>query len=148
MAEINHVVGIRAVPEEVYGALTRNEGISKWWTRTTNGPADVSGGVMQFDFGGGGPQFTVSDLKTNQSVKWICSKGGPEWLDTEVTFELKRDDAKNQTLVHFKHAKWREITPHLGHCTTKWGVFMLSLKDLLEKGEGNPFPNDRQINHS
>jgi hypothetical protein len=32
------------------------------------------------------------------------------------------------------------------HCSTKWAVFLLSLKALLETGAGSPFPHDTQIN--
>jgi hypothetical protein len=35
----------------------------------------------------------------------------------------------------------------LPHCSTKWAVFMLSLKELLEKGKGHPAPDDIEINH-
>ena len=31
------------------------------------------------------------------------------------------------------------------HCTTKWGTFLLSLKQLLESGTGAPEPRDVQI---
>jgi len=31
------------------------------------------------------------------------------------------------------------------HCSTKWGVFLLSLKSLLETGKGSPHPNDLKL---
>ncbi len=33
------------------------------------------------------------------------------------------------------------------HCSTKWGVFLVSLKWLLEKGKGAPEPNDIKIDN-
>jgi hypothetical protein len=30
-------------------------------------------------------------------------------------------------------------------CTTKWGVFLVSLKSVVETGKGSPDPNDVQI---
>ncbi len=33
------------------------------------------------------------------------------------------------------------------HCSTKWGVFMLSLKQLLETGTGSPSPDDAHIDN-
>jgi hypothetical protein len=30
----------------------------------------------------------------------------------------------------------------------KWATFLLSLKDLMEKGKGRPAPDDLEINHS
>jgi hypothetical protein len=31
------------------------------------------------------------------------------------------------------------------HCSTKWGTFLMSLKRLLETGEGAPDPRDVHI---
>jgi hypothetical protein len=31
------------------------------------------------------------------------------------------------------------------HCSTKWGIFLMSLKALGETGKGNPNPNDTRI---
>jgi hypothetical protein len=33
------------------------------------------------------------------------------------------------------------------HCSTKWAVFLLSLKDLLEKDKGQSAPDDVAVNH-
>ena len=46
------------------------------------------------------------------------------------------------------HSNWADDTDFLAHCSTKWAVFLLSLKDLLEKGKGHPAPEDVPINHS
>ena len=69
-------------------------------------------------------------------------KGSPEWTNTEVTFELvyKQD----QTFVLFKHAGWAEPVEFMPHCSTKWATFLLSLKQLLETGEGRPAPGARR----
>jgi hypothetical protein len=34
------------------------------------------------------------------------------------------------------------------HCSTKWAVFLLSLKDYLETEIDKPFPHDIHINHT
>jgi hypothetical protein len=33
------------------------------------------------------------------------------------------------------------------HCSTKWAVFLLSLKSLVETGQGAPEPNDVKIDN-
>jgi hypothetical protein len=33
------------------------------------------------------------------------------------------------------------------HCSTKWAVFLLSLKQLVETGTGSPEPNDVKISN-
>jgi hypothetical protein len=34
--------------------------------------------------------------------------------------------------VLFKHQGWKEPVEFMHHCSTKWAVFLLSLKSLLE----------------
>ncbi|WP_315983248.1 hypothetical protein [Aliamphritea spongicola] len=51
-------------------------------------------------------------------------------------------------MVRFRHANWEEATDFMAHCTTKWAVFLLSLKALIETGTGQPFPDDIHIDHS
>lgn len=33
------------------------------------------------------------------------------------------------------------------HCSTKWAIFLMSLKSLLETGKGMPNPNDIKIDN-
>ena len=60
-----------------------------------------------------------------------------------VTFELEPGD--RQTYVNFSHYNWQQADAFLAHCSTKWGVFMLSLKSCIETGKGRPFPDDIHI---
>lgn len=48
-------------------------------------------------------------------------------------------------VVRFKHAGWREPVDFMHHCSTKWGVFLLSLKSLLETGKGRPASDDLKL---
>ena len=145
MAEINHKIGIKADAATIYAALTNNTELAKWWTTDTQGAGEV-GSVIEFRFGGKGPDFKVSQLETNKLVVWKCVGGMPDaWLGTEVSFHL--ENADKQTIIRFRHLDWKENSDFLAHCTTKWAVFLLSLKDLIEKGQGKPYPNDTQIDH-
>ncbi len=51
-------------------------------------------------------------------------------------------------MVDFRHGPLGEITPFSAFCSTKWAVFLLSLKDLLETGRGRPWPDDVPITHT
>ncbi|HCJ6812841.1 TPA: SRPBCC domain-containing protein [Vibrio cholerae] len=146
MAEINHRIGIKASSEQVYEALTTNEGLAKWWTHDSTGAGDV-GSIIKFRFNGGGPDFTVTKLVPNKTVCWRHLGTVPEsWIDTEISFHLEAKE--EQTFVRFTHSNWKESSDFMAHCSTKWAVFLLSLKDMLETGQGKPFPNDIQIDHS
>ncbi len=146
MADINHRVGIKSSPQAIYEALTTDAGLAKWWTNDVSGAGDV-GSTIEFRFNGGGPDFIVKQLIPNKTVGWQHSGNVPDpWIGTEISFQLDMD--KEQTFVRFTHSGWKESTDFMAHCSTKWAVFLISLKDSLELGTGAPFPNDIQIDHS
>jgi hypothetical protein len=45
----------------------------------------------------------------------------------------------------FKHAGWKEPVEFMHHCSTKWAIYLMSLKALVETGKGAPSPDDVQI---
>jgi uncharacterized protein YndB with AHSA1/START domain len=146
MAEIHHRVGIKVSAEKIYQALTTNEGLASWWTNDVTG-AGKEGSVIEFRFNGGGPDFEVTKLVENETVQWKHSSSIPEeWMGSEILFQLQVKD--DQTIVRFSHYNWKEATDFMAHCSTKWAVFLLSLKEALETGKGKPFPNDIGIDHS
>ena len=143
MAEIRHRVGIRGSAAAIYGLLTTDAGLSRWWTRDTRGSGQV-GSVIEFRFGGGGPDFEVIELVPDRLVRWR-HRGDmpPEWQGTEILFELQSDG--KQTFVNFSHYNWREADEFLAHCSTKWAIFMMSIKSCIETGAGHPYPDDVHI---
>ncbi len=143
MAEIRHRVGIRGSAADIYQLLTTDSGLSKWWTTDTRG-AGQPGSIIEFRFGDSGPDFAVIELIPEQLVRWRHSGDIPEdWKGSEISFELQED--KKQTMVNFSHYNWPKSDAFLAHCSTKWGVFMLSLKSCIETGKGQPWPDDIQI---
>ena len=146
MAAINHRVGIAGSVEAVYAALTTDAGLSCWWTHDTRG-AGAPGSIIHFRFNGGGPDFEVVELQPGRRVRWRYAGHEPDaWEGTEVLFEL--EPVADQVFVRFSHSGWPAATDFLAHCSTKWAVFLLSLKDMIETGEGRPFPDDIHIDHS
>ena len=145
--DIRHEVGIEASPTAVYQALTDTRKLAGWWTSDTRGNGSEVGGVLEFWFGDFCQKFEVVELQPDKLVRWKAdSTGGmEEWTGTEVAFALSAGG--KQCFVHFSHSGWGRDNGFLPHCSTKWAVFMLSLKDLLEKGKGQPAPDDVQINH-
>ena len=80
---------------------------------------------------------------TDHKVEWECISGPDEWLGTHFVFKL--EPTSNQTKIFFSHNGWKEENPFHYHCSMKWAVFMLSLKNYLDTGKGNAFPNDISI---
>jgi uncharacterized protein YndB with AHSA1/START domain len=143
MPDILHKVGIRSSsPDDVYNALTTIEGLSGWWTSDTRGESKVAG-VIQFRFRAGGFDMKVLELRPAKHVLWQVVDGPEEWLGTKVSFDIQQND--DWTIVLFKHADWKEPVEFMHHCSTKWAVFLLSLKSLLETGKGAPWPNEIKL---
>jgi uncharacterized protein YndB with AHSA1/START domain len=125
--------------------LTTPDGLTRWWTAETHGDSEV-GGVIRFRFGGErGFDMQVLELRPAERVTWQVVGGPREWLGTKVSFTLRQDE--DFTTVLFRHEGWKEPVEFMHHCSTKWGVFLLSLKSLVETGEGAPWPDDVKIDN-
>ncbi len=150
MVDIVHRVGIQASPEKVFRALSTIEGLARWWTENTRGVSDV-GETIVFQFHApdgeikGGFELEVLKQEPFKKVQWKCEKGPEEWIGTEITFDLKQEN--DFTIVLFGHRNWRESVEFTAHCSTKWAVFLMSLKELIETGTGKPAPRDIQIDN-
>jgi uncharacterized protein YndB with AHSA1/START domain len=138
MADILHRVGINTSSAKVFDALSTVEGLRHWWTTETTGDTK-QGGMINFGF----CDMKVLESKPGEYIKWKCTRGPEDWVGTEVSFQLARKD--DQTFVIFKHANWKQPVEFMHHCSTKWAVFLLSLRDWLERSEGRPAPYDIKI---
>jgi uncharacterized protein YndB with AHSA1/START domain len=137
--DILHRVGIDASLDRVYETLTTLEGNRGWWDSRARGEASKGGVLTFFEK----VDFQVVEAVPGQRVKWMCVGGVEEWVGTEISFQLEH--RKDQTFVLFKHAGWREPVEFMHHCSTKWATFLLSLKALLETGQGRPAPGEVQV---
>jgi len=144
---ILHEIGIKASPEAVYQALTDTKQLAGWWTSDIRGSGARVGDVLEFWFGEVCHAFEVEALEPGRLVRWKSDQRESiaEWAGTTVAFSLHPDG--KQCRLRFSHSGWRRDDGILPHSTTKWAVFMLSLKDLLEKGRGQPAPHDVHVNH-
>ncbi len=147
MADILHRVGIKSSLDDVYKALTTREGLAAWWTNNTQGESNV-GGVLQFRFGAGGVdlggfEMKVLELHPAKRVLWQVVGGPEEWIGTKVSWDLKQEG--EYSILLFKHQDWKEAVEFMHHCSTKWAIFLMSLKALVETGKGGPAPDDVRI---
>ena len=147
MVDILHRVGIKASTEAVYEALTSPERLAAWWTNNTRGQNKVSGALsFRFSAGGteiGGFDMKVLELQPAKRVLWEVVDGPEDWVGTRIGFDLKSSD--QHAIVLFKHQGWKEPVEFMHHCSTKWAMYLMSLKALLETGQGTPNPNDAHI---
>ena len=143
MPDILHRIGIKAPAERVYAALTEQSCLAGWWTKDVQARGEV-GAVNHFQFGAAGfDRMSVLELEHAKRVRWQCIDGADEWIGTELTFDLKEQGGL--TVVLFAHRDWKEQVEFMHYCSTKWAVFLLSLKSLLETGKGAPWPNEIKL---
>jgi uncharacterized protein YndB with AHSA1/START domain len=147
MVDILHRVGIKSSSDEVYKALTTREGLAAWWTSNTQGEGKA-GGTLKFRFSAGGSEIGGFDMKVVEvhpakRVLWQVADGPQEWIGTKISFDLKQ--AGDHAIVLFKHQGWKEPVEFMHHCSTKWAIYLMSLKSLVETRKGNPNPNDTHI---
>lgn len=145
MPDILHRVGIKAPAAKVYQALASVKGLAGWWTDDVTGSPEA-GGTLHFQFGDKGFfDMKVISRKASRSVKWRVIAGPKEWIGTVLHFDLKREGG--MTILLFKHQGWKKRAEFMHHCSTKWAIFLMSLKALAEKGRGQPFPRDVKIDN-
>jgi uncharacterized protein YndB with AHSA1/START domain len=146
MVDILHRIAAKDVsPEQTYDALATLEGLSRWWTENTTGATDV-GGRISFKFENGDFEMEVAELEAGERVLWeVVGGSAPEWIGTKIHWDLKPEG--DYTVVLFKHEGWREPVEFMHHCSTKWGSFLMSLKEYLETGTGAPWPRDVHIDN-
>jgi uncharacterized protein YndB with AHSA1/START domain len=150
MADIIHRIGFKVPGVEVYKAVSTVEGLSRWWTEEVNGESKP-GGKIEFTFRTrtgdivGKMVMEVIEHTPPKSVHWRCVDGPPDWIGTLLTFELSKQD--DQSILLFGHRNWAEASESMAHCSMKWAVFMLSLKDYVQTGQGRPSPGDLKIDN-
>jgi uncharacterized protein YndB with AHSA1/START domain len=148
--DIVHRVGIKSSLASVYQALSTVEGVASWWTDDVSGAARI-GDTLTFNFRlptgelKGSMVMAVRELQAPTRVVWECVDGPAEWIGTMISFDLVDEDA--QTTVKFAHRGWREEVDFTAHCSMKWAVFLLSLRDYVQTGRGQPSPHDIKIDN-
>jgi len=142
MPDILHRVGIASTANKVYKALSTLDGLSHWWIAGTKG-STRPGGTIHFSPDGGGFDMKVVESKPNTVVRWKCVGGPDEWIGTELTFRLLTKEG--QVFVLFSHAGWKKPVEFMHHCSTKWAIFLMSLRDWVERGESHAHPYDVKI---
>jgi uncharacterized protein YndB with AHSA1/START domain len=147
MPDIIHRIGIKTPMSQVLSALTRVEGLAGWWTDEASGDPR-QGGTLTFPFRSptgtlvGEMVMEVTEVAPAR-VAWRCVQGPPDWVGTTFTFDLAAGEG--MTILVFGHRGWAESTESMAHCSMKWAVFLLSLRELVETGKGRPSPGDLKI---
>ena len=131
-------------PESVYKAITKD--IDKWWTELSNQALEVGDQlVVRFEKNTSWV-MTVSEANPNKSLIWKVVEANhdlenlskkDEWKGTNIKWEIVEN--KNGSKVTLTH---QGLVPKLECfeiCQAGWHYFLVSLKEYLETGNGNPY---------
>lgn len=145
MAKVKHRVGIRESIDTVFQTLTTNEGFSGWWASSADIEAEVGGRADLTFLELTVLSFEYKELVPNKVVQLKCSSGPGPWQDSELLFELEHSD--DQVFLTLTHQNDDASEDDFLYFCTKWPIYLLSLRDLVETGEGRPYPNDIKIHY-
>ena len=142
MPDIMHSLKIQAPPEEAYAAVATADGIRQWWTRDALIDQRVGG---EGEFGFFGRRFVakvrIDALEPPRRVKWQLTNDA--WPGKTIEFELSPEG--NFTRLAFAHRGFAQADQRYASATTRWGFYLISLKQYLEGGKGTPNPDDIDI---
>jgi uncharacterized protein YndB with AHSA1/START domain len=135
--DILHQLTITAPREQVYAALTQAPLLARWWTTDVAAQACV-GAIAEFGFTQRAMviRLRIDELVPGQRVRWTCVGGIDEWIGTEIAFFLVERGAA--TVLSFAHRGWTSSSSVFATCSFDWARDLISLRDLLESGQGRP----------
>lgn len=137
MANIEHVQYLKAPISKVYEALATEKGLAAVWTDALAYRPEL-GAINEFRFGDEKPdRMKITELVENERQVWHCIDSDPQWIGTEISFDLEQ--RKGKVAVTLRQMKWREVTEFYRSCNYNWGIFLLSLKQYCEDGKGMPY---------
>lgn len=93
----------------------------------------------------GGFEMKVGALGPGKHVGSDVVGGPEERVGTRVHLDLKQEG--DCCIVLFRFLDWRDPVEFMHHCSTKWAIFLMSLKALVETGKGTPSPDDIKIDN-
>lgn len=139
MPDIMHSLKIHAPPDRVYEAIATAGGIRNWWTRDAALEA-VVGGAGEFGFYDRRfvARVVIDVLEPPARVRWRV--GNAAWPGDVIEFEPRPE--AGHTRLSFAHRGFAEADQRYASATTRWGAYLMSLKNYLETGKGAPNPDD------
>jgi len=143
LAKVRHQVGVVGDIHKIYRAMHEPEGLDGWWATKTEGISEV-GHVLDLHFLDVAIlSFRVDALEENALIRLHCVSGPGPWQDSDLSFSFKQ--AVDQVWVGLVHENEAVPDDDFLYFSTKWACYLLSLRDLIETGNGQPYPNEMKI---
>jgi len=143
MADIYHNFTINTPADKVFEAISRSEGLDKWWTKSST-VNPVKNGIYSLDFGPGyNWKAIVTEYLKDKLFELKMSEADADWLGTKIGFSLTNNESK--TAVGFYHTGWPQENEHYKISSYCWAMYLRILKRYLEYGELVPYEKRLQV---
>jgi len=143
MADIFHHFPVETSKEKVFEAISRSEGLDKWWTKSS-AVNPFKGGIYTLDFG---PEYIwkaiVTEYEKTNVFELKMTEADDDWMGTRIGFNLI--DRQDRTDVHFYHTGWPQNNEHFKISSYCWAMYLRILKRHLEYGEWVPYEKRLQV---
>ena len=143
MAKVKHKVGIIGPIDAIFQSLVTNDGLSGWWASSATGKTGIGRRIDLAFSELAVLSFEYDELQSNKIVRLKCVSGPGPWQGSELLFELEQSD--EQVFLTLTHQNSNSSEEEFLYFSTKWPIYLLSLKDLIEAGSGRPYPHDIKI---
>lgn len=141
-----HFIGAKCTKEEMFNAISKPSGLEKWWATKAEGIVKLEETLFLTFDNLTTLKFKYDKIIPNEKLVLTCFDSFKSWDKTQLVFELvKKNDQVFLTHTH------QNIDPQdiesLTYFSSKWTVYLLSLKKYLETGIGTPYPNETKLYH-
>jgi uncharacterized protein YndB with AHSA1/START domain len=137
MADIVHILPIKAPISQVFRAVSTPDGLQSWWTKGTTGEPGL-GAQYELWFG---PKHdwraVVSQYIPETEFELEITSADEDWQGTRVSFRLKETDGV--TVLRFHHSGWPKANDHYEVSCYCWALYLRLLTRYVEKGEVVPY---------
>jgi hypothetical protein len=136
--------------KEVFDAIINVKG---WWSENIQGNTDALNEVFLYNYKDVHiSKMRIIEFVPNQIVVWHVlenhfdfTSDDSEWKDNKILFEISEKD--NQTQLQFTHVGLTPAYECFNICNDAWTSYIQgSLKNLIEKGKGNPNSKEENLN--
>lgn len=146
MKETRHFIGAKSTREDAFHAISTPQGLQHWWASTAQGKVE-QGETLSLIFSGLTTlHFRYDVIVPNEKLILTCFDSFKSWDGTQLVFDL--EEKEGQLFITLTH---RNINPDdmesLTYFSSKWTIYLLSLKQFLETGKGTPYPTESKLYH-
>lgn len=146
MEKMTHFIGAKCTKEAMFRAVSLASELEKWWATNATGKLEL-GGTLNLTFENLTTlKFRYDKISPNEKLVLTCFNSFKSWNNTQLVFEI--EEKNHQVFLTHTH---QNIDPQdiesLTYFTSKWTIYLLSLKQYLEKGIGTPYPTGPKLYH-